>query len=65
MDCRYSNGSALRARSGPFEGPARIMPPALPGDTYFHSVFEVSQPGCLGIGQGTRTYPAVYVNDDA
>ena len=26
-----------------------------------HSVFQVSQPGCLGIGQGTATYLAVYV----
>lgn len=26
-----------------------------------HSVFHVSQPGCLGIGQGTVTYLAVYV----
>jgi len=34
MDCRYSNCPALRARSGPFEGPARVKPPALPGDTY-------------------------------
>lgn len=25
-----------------------------------HSVFQVSQPGCLGIGQPTITYPAVY-----
>lgn len=29
----------------------------------FHSVFQVSQPGCLGIGQGTTTYLAVYVKD--
>ncbi len=28
-----------------------------------HSVFSVSQPGCLGIGQGTVTYLAVYVSD--
>jgi len=26
-----------------------------------HSVFQVAQPGCLGIGQGTTTYLAVYV----
>jgi len=26
-----------RLRSGPFEGPAIVKPPALPGDTYFHS----------------------------
>lgn len=25
-----------------------------------HSVFHVSQPGCLGIGQPTTTYLAVY-----
>jgi hypothetical protein len=25
-----------------------------------HSVFQVSQPGCLGIGQGTVTYLAIY-----
>ena len=25
-----------------------------------HSVFQVSQPGCLGIGQPTITYLAVY-----
>jgi hypothetical protein len=24
-----------RLRSGPFEGPAIVKPPALPGDTYF------------------------------
>jgi hypothetical protein len=29
----------------------------------FHSVFQVSQPGCLGLGQGTTTYLAVYVKD--
>ena len=29
-----------------------------------HSVFQVSQPGCLGIGQGTATYLAVYVQGD-
>lgn len=29
----------------------------------FHSVFHVSQPGCLGIGQGTTTYLAVYVKE--
>ena len=29
-----------------------------------HSVFQVSQPGCLGIGQGTTTYLAVYVKED-
>ena len=30
----------------------------------FHSVFQVTQPGCLGIGQGTVTYLAVYVSED-
>jgi propanediol utilization protein len=31
------------------------------GEGYqLHSVFHVSQPGCLGIGQGTVTYLAVY-----
>lgn len=29
----------------------------------FHSVFQVSQPGCLGVGQGTTTYLAVYVKE--
>ena len=29
----------------------------------FHSVFHVSQPGCLGIGKGTTTYLAVYVKE--
>lgn len=29
----------------------------------FHSVFQVSQPGCLGIGRGTTTNLAVYVKD--
>lgn len=29
----------------------------------FHSVFQVQQPGCLGIGQGTTTYLAVYVKE--
>lgn len=30
----------------------------------FHSVFQVSQPGCLGIGAGKITYLAVYVSHD-
>ncbi|MCA9857622.1 MAG: hypothetical protein KC458_10125 [Dehalococcoidia bacterium] len=30
----------------------------------FHTVFHVTQPGCLGIGTGTTTYLAVYVKDD-
>lgn len=30
----------------------------------FHSVFQVTQPGCLGIGQGTITYLAVYEKID-
>ena len=29
-----------------------------------HSVFQVSQPGCLGLGQGTVTYLALYERDD-
>lgn len=29
----------------------------------FHSVFQVTQPGCMGVGQGTTTYLAVYVKD--
>lgn len=29
----------------------------------FHSVFQVSQPGCLGIGAPTITYLAIYVKD--
>lgn len=29
----------------------------------FHSVFQVSQPGCIGVGQGTTTYLAVYVKE--
>lgn len=28
-----------------------------------HSVFQVSQPGCLGLGQPTVTYLAVYQKD--
>lgn len=28
-----------------------------------HSVFQVSQPGCLGIGAGTSTYLAVYMRE--
>jgi acyl carrier protein len=28
-----------RLRSGPFEGPAIVKPPALPGDTYFKEIF--------------------------
>ena len=27
----------------------------------FHSVFQIQQPGCLGLGRGTTTYLAVYV----
>jgi hypothetical protein len=30
-----------------------------------HSVFQVSQPGCLGIGQPTITYLAVYEKEDS
>jgi len=30
-----------------------------------HSVFQVTQPGCLGIGQPTVTYLAVYEKADA
>lgn len=30
----------------------------------FHSVFNVNQPGCLGIGQGTVTYLAIYIKDE-
>lgn len=30
-----------------------------------HSVFQVSQPGCLGIGQPTITYLAVYERSDS
>ncbi|PHS16819.1 MAG: hypothetical protein COA86_11170 [Kangiella sp.] len=29
----------------------------------FHSVFQVQQPGCLGMGKGTITYLAVYVKE--
>ena len=29
----------------------------------FHSVFHVSQPGCLGIGAGSVTYLAIYVKE--
>ena len=29
----------------------------------FHSVFQVSQPGCLGIGSPSFTYVAVFVNE--
>ena len=29
----------------------------------FHSVFQIQQPGCLGIGKPTVTYLAVYVKD--
>ncbi len=29
----------------------------------FHSVFQVQQPGCLGIGQASTTYLAVYVKE--
>jgi len=29
----------------------------------FHSVFQVQQPGCLGIGQASSTYLAVYVKE--
>lgn len=31
----------------------------------FHSVFQVTQPGCMGMGQGSITYLAVYVKDDS
>lgn len=30
-----------------------------------HSVFQVSQPGCLGFGQPTVTYLAVYEKADS
>lgn len=29
-----------------------------------HSVFQATQPGCLGIGRPTITYLAVYVKDE-
>ncbi len=29
-----------------------------------HSVFQVTQPGCLGIGSGTTTYLEVYMKDN-
>lgn len=29
----------------------------------FHSVFQIQQPGCLGIGKPTITYLAVYVKE--
>lgn len=29
----------------------------------FHSVFQVTQPGCMGVGKGTTTYLAVYVKE--
>lgn len=29
----------------------------------FHSVFQVQKPGCLGIGQPSITYLAVYVKE--
>jgi len=29
----------------------------------FHSVFQVQKPGCLGLGQATTTYLAVYVKE--
>lgn len=29
----------------------------------FHSVFQVSKPGCLGIGAPSITYLAVYVKE--
>lgn len=29
----------------------------------FHSVFQIQQPGCLGIGKPTVTYLAVYVRE--
>lgn len=28
-----------------------------------HSVFQITQPGCLGIGTPTSTYVAVYVQE--
>lgn len=31
----------------------------------FHSVFQVTQPGCLGIGTPTITYLAIYVKEDS
>ena len=29
----------------------------------FHSVFQIQQPGCLGVGKPTITYLAVYVKE--
>lgn len=47
---------AIKALEGRFE--------AKSNDGYkFHSVFHVSQPGCLGLGRGTNTYLAVYVKE--
>jgi hypothetical protein len=34
-----------RLRSGPFEGPATVKPPALPGDIYFAREFNLCTRG--------------------
>lgn len=56
IGAEFSN-KAVSALADRFTGKAR--------EGYkFHSVFNVTQPGCLGIGQGTTTYLAVYVKDE-
>ena len=52
--CRSSSSRfwvlTLRLRSGPFEGPAIVKPPALPEDTYFLEEMGPSHLGCLFSG---------------
>ena len=50
------SGKAIKALESRFESKASE-------GFKFHSVFQVSQPGCLGIGQSKTTYLAVYVKE--
>jgi len=55
IGAEFSN-TALTALAQRFSGRA--------GEGYeLQFVFQVSQPGCLGIGQGSVTYVAVYARE--
>jgi hypothetical protein len=47
-----------RLRSGPFEGPAIVKPPALPGDTYSNDFVCYQKQRCLPMALGRLTRKA-------
>jgi len=49
----YGGHDFYRLRSGPFEGPAIVIPPALPEDTYYFFLeFTIGGDAALEIGAG-------------